>query len=73
MKRCTALLKYFQLKTTRKQSLPDPNGEMSSKFPSSEISFVNACIGKLLPRSSDAYSRGPYVNLSPVQRFEIRK
>ena len=24
-----ALLKYFQLKSTRKQPLPDPNGELS--------------------------------------------
>ena len=34
---------------------------------------MHACIGKLLPQSSDTYSRGPYANLSPVQRFEIRK
>ena len=39
------LLKYFQLKTTCKQPLPDPNGELS---PSSGISSANACMGKLL-------------------------
>ena len=30
---CMALLKYFQLKTTCKQPLPNPNGELSSKIP----------------------------------------
>ena len=40
-----ALLKYFQLKSTHKQLLPDPNGELS---PSSGISSANTCIGKLL-------------------------
>ena len=37
------LLKYFQLKSTRKQPLADPNGELS---PSSGISSTNACVGK---------------------------
>ena len=31
-----------------KQSLPDPNGELSKKIPSSGISSANACLGKLL-------------------------
>ena len=69
-----ALLKHFCEKTTRKQSLPNPNGELSSKIPLSEIFSANRCIGKLLnstPWSTDAHSRGPYTNLSPAQRFEI--
>ena len=55
-----ALLKYFYFKTTCKQPLPNPNGELSSKIPSSEISSANACIDKLLysmPWSVDAHSR----------------
>ena len=70
-----ALLKYFQLKTARKQPLPDPNGELSSKIPPSGISSANMCVGKLLnsmPPSSDAH-RGPYAILSPAQKFEIGK
>ena len=67
------LLKYFQLKTTHKQPLPDPNGELSLKISLSGISSANACIGKLLPQFSDTCSRGPYANLSPAQKFEIGK
>ena len=40
-----ALLKYFQLKTTHKQPLPDSNGELSSKIASLGISSADACIG----------------------------
>ena len=36
-----ALLKYFQLKSTRKQPLPDPNGEF---IPSLGIFPANACM-----------------------------
>ena len=43
-----ALLKYFKLKTSRKQLLTDPNGELSAKIPSSGISSANTCVGKLL-------------------------
>ena len=35
-----ALLKYVQLKSTRKQPLPDPNEELS---PSSGILTANVC------------------------------
>ena len=43
-----ALLKYCKLKTSRKQLLSSPNGELSAKIPSSSISSANACVGKLL-------------------------
>ena len=69
-----AWMVLLQSKTTRKQPLPDPNGELSSKIPSSGISCASACVGKRLnslPRSSDMHSRGPYTNLSPAQKFEI--
>ena len=63
--------------STRKQPLPNANGELSLKIPSSEIfSSVNTCVGNLLFSmlwSADAYSRDPYTILSPVQRFEIGK
>jgi len=48
------LLKYFKFKTTGKQPLPDPNGELSEKIPSLGISSAcNACVGKLLDSTSD--------------------
>ena len=72
-----ALLKYFKLKTSPKQSLPDPNRELSKKIPSSGISSANACLGKLLDgdekSGSRSDSRGPYTILTPAQKFNIRK
>ena len=62
--------------TTRKQPLPNFNGQLSLKVPSSEISSASTCIGKLLnsmPPSIDVHSRGPYTNLLPAQKFEIEK
>jgi len=58
------LLKYFKFKTTGKQPLPDPNGELSEKISSLGISSANACVGKLLDSTSDDGNkqnlRGPY-------------
>ena len=64
-----AVMKYFQLKTTHKQPLLDPNGKLSSKILLSEFFSANVCIGKLLnstPSSDDDHSRGPYAILSPA-------
>ena len=70
-----ALLKYFKLKTSGKQPLPNPNGELSVKIPSSGISSANACVGKLLngdgPRDErDSGLRGPYKILTPARYWE---
>ena len=63
-----ALLKYFHLKTTSKQPLPNPNGELSSKIPVSGISSANACIGKLLNSMlSSADTHGPYYKLRSLK------
>ena len=70
------LLKYFHLKSTCKQPIPYPNGELS---PSSRISAAKVCVGKLL--ASNYYkchhglvtlivASGPYANLLPAQKFE---
>ena len=71
------LLKYFKLKTSPKQSLPNPNRELSKKIPSSGISFANACLGKLLDgdekSGSRSDSRGPYTIFTPAQKFDIGK
>jgi len=48
------LLKYFKFKTTGKQPLLDPNGDLSEKIPSLDISSANvACVGKLLDSMFD--------------------
>jgi len=47
------LLKYFKFKTTGKQPLPNPNGELSEKIPSLGISSANVWVGKLLDLTSD--------------------
>ena len=72
------LLKYFKLKTSGKQPLPNPNGELSAKIPSSGISSANACVGKLLdgngPRDErDSGLRCPYKILTSAQKFDIGK
>ena len=70
------LFKYYCLKTTCKQPLPSPNGELSIKIPLSEIYSTNLCIGKplnLALKSSDTHSKGPNANLSSAQKFEILK
>ena len=78
-----ALLQYFKLKK-QKDSLPDPNGPLSQKIPSSGIASANACVRKLLVLDSSSNegegssagsstSRGPYTVLTPAQKFEIGK
>ena len=62
-----ALLK---LKTSCKQLLPNPNGELSAKIPSSGISSANACVGKLLdsdgPRDKQDSGQLSYPELSSI-------
>ena len=50
-----ALLQYFKLKK-QKDYLPDPNGPLSQKIPSSGISSENACVGKLPAFDSEGTS-----------------
>ena len=53
-----ALLQYFKLKK-QKEHLPDPNGPLSQKIPSSGISSANAgnvqCMGETCIASRDYY------------------
>lgn len=73
-----ALLRYFQLKS-RKQPLPDPNGDLSSRIPSSGIASANASVSQLLDNVDGSSSidsrgpRGPYNVLTPAQKYEIGK
>ena len=73
-----ALLRYFQLKS-RKQPLPDLNGDLSSRILSPGIAFVNTSVSQLLDNvdgSSNIDSRrpmGPYNVLILAQKYEISK
>ena len=75
------LVQYFKLKRQKESlpsPLPDPNGPLSQKIPSSGIGSPNACVGKLqvLYNSSNegsSTSCGPYAVLTPAQKCEISK
>jgi len=62
------------LKKKVKQPLPNPNGLLCLRVPSSGISSVNACVSKLIESGCTALdTQGPYTILDPAQRFEISK
>jgi len=69
-----ALLCYFKLKRERQQ-LPDPNGPLCLKVPTSGISAANLCVSKLLDKTSDdsngecnvTGARGPYTVFTPAE------
>ena len=56
-------------------SLPDPNGELSKKIPSSSITVANAMVNKILEKPRGKC--GSYLTLTPAQfvimprRFQI--
>ena len=76
---------YFKLKNQKKplsSHLPDPNGPLSQKIPSSGIASANACVSRLPIVDSDTgegsststpFTRGSYVVLTLAQKFEISK
>jgi len=73
-----ALLQYFKLKKER-QHLPNPNGPLSVKVPSSGIAAANLHVSKLLDKtntsvsSGEAGTRGPCAVFTPAQKYEIGK
>ena len=69
---CERVDVVFKLKTSGKQPLPDPNGELSAKIPSSGISSANACVGKLLDGDGPQYCITivySYVHYKDVEAF----
>ena len=50
--------------------LPDPEGTLSSKLPSSSIASANSVVRTVIETSS---TRGPYLHLSLAQKFQIGK
>ena len=80
-----SILKYFQPinKKSPRDQLPDPNGPLNTdrKVPSSAIASANIAVQAVLESSetseaaSDSSlgskSRGPYLHLTPAQKFNI--
>ena len=73
----TGLLKYFrrdvQQKVDRKDEvLPDPNGGLSEKIPSSSIQLTNNIVQEILEMTTRG-KRGEYFSYTPAQRLSIGK
>ena len=69
-----ALLKFFQ-PVKKKPDLPNPNGPLSSEVPPSAISSANTKVLEALGKSKEKTkcARGPYLALTPAQKYEIGK
>ena len=68
----TGILKYCKpVKSSCScSSLPEPNGSLSKKVPSKAIELANAEVTSL---KEEPRGRGPYLILTPAQRFEVGK
>ena len=66
----TCILKYFKLVKPAADHLPDPEGTLCSKLPSLAIASANLEIRSVMATSN---SRGPYLHLTPAQKFQIGK
>ena len=85
--RCPCILKYFHpVKKSHLDQLPDPHGPLNidGKVPSSAIASANIAVQAVLAgasnksdattdSSSGSNSRGPYLHLTPAQKFNIDK
>ena len=70
------LLKYFrrevEQKTVESKVLPDPNGSLSEKIPSSTIALANNMVQEILDeKATPRGKRGEYLHLTPAQKFSI--
>ena len=77
MNKMAELLKYF--KCTQKKdklytgTLPDPDSPTSSEIPSSSIGITNTHMCQVQQEASSERSQGPYILLTPAQKFSIGK
>jgi len=69
-----SILKYVR-PLKQKSDLPDPVGPLSEKVPSSAISAASKKFIKALDdaQESKKRSRGPYLSLTPAQKYEVGK
>ena len=68
------ILKYFRSRKDsdkEESSLPDPNGELSEKMPSSSITVANTMVNEILEKPRG--KRGAYLALTPAQKFSVGK
>ena len=65
-----SILKYFKLAKPADDHLPDLEGTLCSKLSSSAIASANVEVCFVMATSN---SRGPYLHLTPAQKFQIGK
>ena len=73
-----SILQYFKRTSaksnaTNSDQLPDPNGLLSSSVPPKAIELANAKVTKVKDGRSGGARSGPYLILSPAQRYKIGK
>ena len=67
------ILKYFwSVPKCSSEELPDPNGSLSTKIPSSAIVKANALVSSTIDKQF-SQQRGTYLILTPAQKFQIEK
>ena len=67
-------LKYFKRAQEKDSTLPDPDGPLGRGIPSSSIGITNAHVRQVQQEaSSERRSRGPYISLTPAQKFSVGK
>ena len=69
-----SILRYMR-PLKQKSDLPNPMGPLSEKVPSSAISAANKNVTKALNDAQERKkrTRGPYLSLTPAQKYEIEK
>ena len=70
----SGILKYFHCaNNSRKDNdgLPDPDGELSKKIPSSSITLANSMVNEVLEKPRG--KRGTYLALTPAQKYAVGK
>ena len=69
-----SILRYVHF-LKQKSDLPSPVGPLSEKVPSSAISAANKNVIKALNDAQERKkrTRGPYLSLTPAQKYEIGK
>ena len=70
----SGILKYFHHANNLHKdndSLPDPDGELNKKIPSSSITSANSMVNEVLEKSRG--KRGTYLALTPAQKYAVGK
>ena len=76
-----SILQYFKRVPVKLESasderaneLPEPNGSLSKSVPATAIELANAEVLKLKDKSTRDSRTGPYLMLTPAQRYEVGK